>query len=302
MLRQRLILGPVLIAAIILGSWLDEAIDRIPVPEWLPSAVLGGETFPPGVIAFIVCVVLSLLGSMELARILRDKGIGVSIRVMSFAGVCGLIVQALVPSWADGLSGSAVTSAAATIVLVASLAFHARNRTVEGVVGAAGGTLLAYVYLGLMLGFIVAIRREHSAWLLLWVLVSTKACDIGAYFAGRAIGRHKLIPWLSPGKTWEGFAGGVVLSALVGGLGVLVLRAIDPELPMSVGFGAVAGVVFGVVGQAGDLIASLFKRDAGIKDAGRVLPGFGGVLDVLDSLLLVLPVAYWIIKAGMDFA
>lgn len=302
MLRQRLILGPILIAAIIVGSWFDEAIDRVPVPSWLPMSLFGDDTLPPGVIAFFVCVVLSLLGSIELARILRDKGIGVSIRVMSFAAVCGLIVQALVPSWADGLSGSAVTSAAATVVLVTALVFHARNRSVEGVVGAAGGTLLAYVYLGLMLGFIVAIRREHSAWLLLWVLVSTKACDIGAYFSGRAIGKHKLIPWLSPGKTWEGLMGGVVLSALVGGLGALLLGVIDPDSPISAWFGAIAGVIFGVVGQAGDLMASLFKRDAGIKDAGDVLPGFGGVLDVLDSLLLVLPVAYWITKVGMDFA
>jgi len=165
-------------------------------------------------------------------------------------------------------------------------------------VGAAGGTLLAYVYLGLMLGFIVAIRREHSGWLLLWVLVATKSCDIGAYFAGRAFGRHKLIVWLSPGKTWEGLAGGVAVSSLVGGLGVYALRAIDPETLIGPAFGALAGCVFGLVGQMGDLIASLFKRDAGIKDAGAVLPGFGGVLDVLDSPLLVLPVAYWLIKAA----
>jgi phosphatidate cytidylyltransferase len=130
------------------------------------------------------------------------------------------------------------------------------------------------------------------------VLVTTKSCDIGAYFTGRAIGRHKLIQWLSPGKTWEGFFGGVLFAGVVGGIGAWVLSEVGVNSPSSIAIGTLAGLAFGVVGQAGDLIASLFKRDAGIKDAGHVLPGFGGVLDVLDSLLLALPVAYWILKAG----
>jgi phosphatidate cytidylyltransferase len=297
-LRQRLILGPILIALIVLGVWLDEAIDDLPTPDrldWIPGM---SETFPPGVIALLVCVLLCIFGTLELARILRDKGIGVSKRVMSLSATTGLVTQALVPSQVDGVTGFALASMIATMVLSAALAFHSRNRTVEGVVAAAGGTLLAFVYLGLMLGFVVAIRREHSGWTLLWVLVTTKSCDIGAYFTGRAIGRHKLIQWLSPGKTWEGFFGGVLFAGVVGGIGAWVLSEVGVNSPSSIAIGALAGLAFGMVGQAGDLIASLFKRDAGIKDAGHVLPGFGGVLDVLDSLLLALPVAYWILKAG----
>jgi len=127
-LRQRLILGPVLIAGIILGTYLDELIDRTRIPSWLSWLPTDSETLPPGVVAFLVCVALCLLGTVELARILRDKGIGVSMRVMSFAGVCGLVVQALVPSWTDGLSGSAVTSAAATIVLMRWPSIHVTGR------------------------------------------------------------------------------------------------------------------------------------------------------------------------------
>jgi phosphatidate cytidylyltransferase len=161
-----------------------------------------------------------------------------------------------------------------------------------GVVASAGGTLLAFVYLGLMSGFLLAIRREHSVWVLAWVILTTKACDIGAYFAGRSLGRHKLISWLSPGKTWEGLAGGLVASAVIGAAGLALVRRVEPGLPpWWTGF--IAGALFGLTGQFGDLIESLFKRDAGIKDASSVLPGFGGVLDVLDSPLMVAPVAYW---------
>lgn len=295
MLRDRLILGPVLIGAIIFGIWLDEFIDAIATPAWLPWL---SDTLPPGVVAFAVCVALSWLGSLELARILRDKGIGVSKRVMCLAAILGLLVQALVPTDVDGLTGFCVASSSAIVVLLGALVFHSRHKTVEGVVAAAGGTLLSFVYLGLMLGYILAIRREHSAWTLGWVLAATKACDIGAYFTGRTLGRHKLITWLSPGKTWEGLVGGVIASSIVGGVGVWVLHAMDDQIPLRIWVGAIAGMLFGLVGQAGDLIASMFKRDAGIKDAGSVLPGFGGVLDVLDSPLLVLPLAYWILKAG----
>jgi phosphatidate cytidylyltransferase len=291
-------MGTILIAAIVAGVVIDEWIDTIATPAWLDWVPGISETLPPGVVAFAVCVVLSLLASQELARILRDKGIGVSKRVMSFAAILGLCTQALVPTSADGLAGFAVAGSTATIVLFVALAFHARHRTVEGVVRAAGGTLLSFVYLGLMLGFIVAIRREHSAWVLLWVLATTKACDIGAYFTGRAIGRHKLILWLSPGKTWEGLAGGLVASGVVGGAGAWIAGSLLESMPVRPVVGVLAGVAFGLVGQAGDLAASLFKRDAGIKDSSRVLPGFGGVLDVLDSPLLVLPLAYWVLKAG----
>ena len=298
MLHQRLIMGTVLIAAIVFGVWLDEWIDTLATPAWLDWVPGISETLPPGVVAFVVCVVLSLLASMELARILRDKGIGVSKRVMGFAAILGLCAQALVPTEADGVTGFALAGTSATLELFAALAFHARHRTVEGVVRAAGGTMLSFVYLGLMLGFIVAIRREHSAWVLLWVLATTKACDIGAYFTGRAIGRRKLILWLSPGKTWEGLAGGLVAAGLVGGAGAWMTGSLVESMPVRPVVGVFAGVAFGLVGQAGDLVASLFKRDAGIKDSSQVLPGFGGVLDVLDSPLLVLPLAYWVLKAG----
>jgi phosphatidate cytidylyltransferase len=169
---------------------------------------------------------------------------------------------------------------------------------------ASGAAAFAFIYLGLLAGFLLALRRDQSAWAILGVLLIIKSCDIGAYFTGRAIGRHKLIPWLSPGKTWEGLLGGAALSAAVGVGVAWVARSL--ELPeharplafsqMSFGLAALIGVAFGLVGQAGDLFESVLKRDAGMKDSGRSLPGFGGVLDVADSVLLVAPIAYWVLS------
>jgi phosphatidate cytidylyltransferase len=291
--RQRLLLGPFLIAFLVFGFWADERLDAAALPEWLHGVFGGATTLPPGVLVFIVCAGLCVIASRELSAILREKGVLASKRVMTASAGMGLLVSCLVPNSVPGVHVVALVSTAGALVLSFSLLFYARHKTVEGVVAAAGGSLLAFVYLGLMFGFILAIRREHSGWVLMWVLLTTKASDIGAYFTGRSIGRRKLIPWLSPGKTWEGLCGGAVLAAVVGCVGIWALKRADVAIEAPVWSGLVAGVLFGLLGQLGDLMASLLKRDAGIKDSGRVLPGFGGLLDVLDSPLLVAPLAFW---------
>ena len=119
---------------------------------------------------------------------------------------------------------------------------------------------------------------------------------------GTLLGRHKLIPWVSPGKTWEGLVGGLVLSGGVAMLAIVLSRQVadDPRFhqlaEMPLWRAAFIGILFGITGQAGDLLASVLKRDARLKDSGHSLPGFGGVLDVVDSVLLVAPVAFWALK------
>ena len=115
--------------------------------------------------------------------------------------------------------------------------------------------------------------------LLLWAFIVTWATDIGAYFVGRAIGRHKLAPSISPGKTVEGLIGGVVIAGLLGGAWVL-----DQHLGRSLLFCA---PLFALAAQAGDLFESWVKRTAGVKDSSHILPGHGGVLDRLDGLVPV---------------
>lgn len=298
MLKHRVSSAMVLLAGLLLALWADERLAGVEVGEGWRWLTLGGPSFFPGAILLPVCFVLSILAGRELAAILKSKGIAASKRISAISAGAGLIVSCINPrdleiEGGGAISGVAVVGTAAVLVMANAILFYSRGRTTQGVVAAVGGALLAFVYLGLMFGFYLAIRRHESVWVLLWIVATAKCCDIGAYFSGRAFGRHKLIPWLSPGKTWEGLAGGLVASAIASVAGLLLLDSAGVAVwPGWLAAGA-AGVLFGGVGQAGDLLESLFKRDAGMKDASATVPGFGGVLDVLDSPLLVAPVAYW---------
>jgi phosphatidate cytidylyltransferase len=295
---KRLLLGPIMILFLVGGVIGDQWIAKQPLPAGLQSlsrSVFGESSsgnWPRGVLVFAIVLLLGVLAARELAGILADKGILASKRISTFAAVLGLIVSCGVPAGVGAVDAVAVVSLSAMMVLAVSIVFFARHRTVEGVVAATGGALLAYVYLGLMFGFLLAIRRDHSVEALLWVIMVTKACDIGAYFTGKAIGRTKLIPWLSPGKTWEGLFGGMAFSVAAGVLGWRLVGGSLAHPPAIWAFGA-AGALLGLIGQAGDLVESVLKRDAGIKDSGHAIPGFGGILDVIDSPLLVGPFAYW---------
>lgn len=130
---------------------------------------------------------------------------------------------------------------------------------------------------------------EPAGLWLSWVFVLIWGADIGAYFAGRAYGKNKLAPRVSPGKTWQGVIGGFAMSATLGGIGLLLLQGQLSEndlwrwlLPLMCGLIAVSVI--------GDLFESVVKRSSGVKDSGTLLPGHGGVLDRIDSLLAVLPV------------
>jgi len=281
-LRDRLIYGPLFIAALIGLVWAD---------AWIAETI-GVRT----ALFFPAVLIVGLLAGCELTMMVRSGGGVPMSRIMTMLAVtAGMTVSSLTPADLGPISGVALICTTAGGVLIVSMAYYARRRSARGVVAASAATAFAFVYIGLLGGFFVVIAKEYSGWLVLGVLLTTKSCDIGAYFTGRAIGRRKLIEWLSPKKTWEGLVGGVLSSVAVGA----ALVAIAPEAvaPISIVEGAVAGLVFGLVGQAGDLAASLMKRDMGAKDSSSALPGFGGVLDVADSPLLVGPVAYWLLAA-----
>ncbi len=166
---------------------------------------------------------------------------------------------------------------------------------------------LAWVagYLGLLPAYLVQLRwltdanpspaagrMDPGAVALALAVFVPKCGDIGAYFTGRLIGRHPMAPVLSPKKTWEGAAGGLAAS-------LVAAFAINPLHPLLgpwrlAGF----GLSVGAAGMLGDLAESLVKRDVGRKDASQVVPGFGGVLDVIDSVVFAAPVAYWWLAPG----
>lgn len=135
------------------------------------------------------------------------------------------------------------------------------------------------------LAAVVAVRSV-SPWYLLILLLLTTSADIGAYFAGRAFGRRKLAPLVSPGKTWEGVVGGVVAV-------VLVAAAACHWLPVSPATFILICIAVALLSVVGDLSESLFKRQAGLKDSGTLFPGHGGVLDRVDSLTAAAP-AFWL--------
>ncbi|MCF6345146.1 MAG: phosphatidate cytidylyltransferase, partial [Thiomicrorhabdus sp.] len=132
-------------------------------------------------------------------------------------------------------------------------------------------------------------RNAFSPWVILLSLLVIWAVDTGAYFSGRRFGKTKLAPYVSPGKTWEGVWGGVALAFVISVLSVLWLSV---ELRVSVGVFAVSLALIALFSVLGDLFESVLKRQAGLKDSGRILPGHGGLLDRGDSLLIAVPMMY----------
>ena len=282
MLKYRLMLGPIMIAALLGVLWLDQwAADQGHARAGLTLLVL---LLLPAIV----------LAARELALLLVAKGVPTDARVLAAAGVAGccsvyLTTLADELGWSQSIPPGVVIAMLAIGSMLLGIVARCWRRNTADTMQCGAAALFAFAYIGLMPGMLLAIRAEHSAWVLAALLLVTKSCDIGAYFTGRAIGKHKLIPWLSPGKTWEGLVGGVVVACGVS------LAALLPLTDLPWWYTLVIGVVLAVVGQAGDLLASMFKRDAAVKDSGNSVPGFGGVLDVFDSPLLAGIAGYWLL-------
>ena len=206
-------------------------------------------------------------------------------------------------------------------VLGACLATLARQTT-ERALSNMAMTVFMFLYLGLLASFWVRIRclspGPIGALLLVYVIMTIKASDIGAFFTGRAIGRHKLAPWLSPGKTIEGAFGAIAGSVLVAVVGMAVwpklvgimtamvgpsglLGAGQLSAPFTLTQAAVFGALMAIAGHLGDLVESAFKRDMHIKDSGRLVPAFGGILDLIDSPLFAAPIAWLLLTLWSRF-
>ena len=162
-------------------------------------------------------------------------------------------------------------------------------------------TLFGVVYVVFLLNLLQKIRyfpgdvqSNDGNWWLLFFIVVSKMSDTGAYCIGQLIGKNKMIPRVSPGKTWEGFAGGIVFSIVTAW--IFHHFAGDHFGLMPLSHALILGVLLGVGSVAGDLVESLFKREADVKDSGHFFPGVGGVLDLLDSLLFNAPIMYFYLK------
>lgn len=208
-------------------------------------------------------------------------GLGVGIVTVPYLGQLGVIAG-------GDLEGP--TMALAFLVLCARR-FFAKELT-DGLTALAT-TWLGLLYVPWLLNFMVRIVLDpviDGRFYLLYFILVTKFSDLGAYVTGSLIGRHRMIPRISPGKTWEGFGGAIAFST-----GASVAFAVwggDRLAGMTVGHAVALGVLLSVAAVLGDLVESQFKREAGVKDSGQWFPGIGGVLDLVDSLLFNAPLMY----------
>lgn len=249
----------------------------------------------------LVCLlaIAGALGARELYGLAERRGVSPA-RLLGIAGAA-VIPPLAYAALSDVRGGDMVRAAwpyAAAVWLILVLAWALAVRPPDArPLEAVSVTVLGTIYCGALPAFLLMIRHGHypmkswaGAWLVFYPLVVTWVCDTAAMFGGRAIGGPKLAPSISPGKTRSGSLAGLAGALVMAPLFTLV---VFPRAGVTVGMGVllVMAAVLGVVGQVGDLAESLFKREAGVKDSSTLIPGHGGVLDRLDSLYFVVPVA-----------
>ena len=158
-------------------------------------------------------------------------------------------------------------------------------------------SVFSFIYAPVMLSFIYLLREFEAGLFLAWLPFVAWICDTFAYFAGRAFGKHKLCPQLSPKKTIEGAIGGVIGSVIAGVIfGIVYSNHVDASVPMRISVISFAIITFvaSILSQVGDLIASGIKREHDIKDYGKLIPGHGGIMDRFDSVIFITPAIYFL--------
>ena len=295
-LRNRLTFGPLMLAGLFGLLFLDHAIEGWTKHwQWFQS-LTDEHSGLQGVGILVLLMLILPLATSELALLLTAERVR-PYRIIAGAGSGALALHAFLTQFEQFrlVAASTLAFIVVFVMIAAALRRAAEKQTHDAIVRMAG-TVLATLYLGGLAWFLMAIRVkrsphfEGSTWMVLMILIIVKSTDIGAYFGGRALGRHKLIPWLSPGKTWEGLICGVLTAGAIGA--AMGWRMPNHDMRLAWWKGFVFGVVIGAIGQVGDLLESLMKRDAQVKDSGRLIPGFGGILDVIDSPLFAAPFAY----------
>ncbi|KAB8140526.1 phosphatidate cytidylyltransferase [Chloroflexia bacterium SDU3-3] len=253
---------------------------------WAMSLVLG---------AVVVLALLELYGTYTHGGYRPHTWVGI-------AGALGLVASvALRPI----LGGFDLLGLVITLLIAGSLTATLSRSSEERGLASWALTVAGAIYVGWMYSFVLSLRLletplrpsflaglglpSGAAWLF-GVMAITWLQDTFAYFVGKRFGKHKMAPALSPKKTWEGAAGGM-LGAFAGALAGIYLFCLPLSLPQA----ALLALVGGVVGPVGDLAESLMKRQVGLKDAGNIIPGHGGLLDRSDSLLFTAPILYYII-------
>ncbi|MBW0255142.1 phosphatidate cytidylyltransferase [Cellulomonas sp. PS-H5] len=223
-------------------------------------------------------------GLWELAQAFARRGVHIPVLPL-LVGDVGILVSAYV-------AGMEALFVAFVLTVGGIVVWRVLDGSGPRAVRDATSGVFAAAYLPLMAGFVMLmLAAEDGAMRVALFILLCVANDTGGYVVGVLIGRHPLAPSVSPKKTWEGLLGSVVLASVVGVLGVHLMFDGDPAV------GALLGVATVVVATLGDLGESLIKRDLELKDMGTLLPGHGGILDRIDSMLLAAPVVYLLLEA-----
>ncbi len=250
--------------------------------------------------AIILCALVSMLTLGEFYRLMRASGFTPFARLGTAFG--GIITLGPVIQLKLGFPSELLLPLATIVFSVRLLG----ERTPENRMESLCSTLFGLVYVSLLLQYFVrivlpmpgdAISPDGRLMLCLWVIAATKFCDMGGLLTGLAIGRHKMSPQISPKKTWEGAVGGVLASIGIGAALAWFGRDVIHVLPatMTPWIGAAMAAPIGILGIVGDLIESVIKRRANMKDSASIIPSMGGFFDMSDSLILTAPVGYYLI-------
>lgn len=288
--------------------WLRVGTSVVLIPAVFYVIAVGGLPF------LAVVMVFMLLGMREFYGLIENRGAqphvglglgaGASVALLAYFGNENLAMLLM------------------TALLLALMIAQLRKAQIHEALSSISGTFFGVFYVGWLLSHAIVLRQfydaaiarypaeqvlaagyvpDSGAFYMVFVLTAVVWCDAGAYFAGRKYGRRKLAPKVSPGKTVEGALGGL-MAGMIGGLGAKgVFDFFWPDLSAAFPWEQVIPFAFilSIVGIVGDLVESLLKRDAAVKDAGSLLPGMGGVLDRIDAPILAFPVMYYMLLGSL---
>lgn len=259
MLRKRIITASILLPLFIIFAWF------------------GNPWFLIGII------IVAAWAGWEFYRIASS----LNVRPLTYFGLF-IIILLQISLYCPQESIKLIIIAIATIISAIWLLFR---KNIDNASSSLAWTLAGMLYIGLMISYWGNIMSLVNGRLwIAWIILSITACDVLAFFVGRKWGKHPMASTISPKKTWEGSIGG-----LLGCVAISIIFGIIFGLPLAHWQLAVLGIIMSLIAQAGDLVESLLKRNAGVKDSGNSLPGHGGILDRIDSYILIGPIIYYVI-------
>lgn len=302
MLAKRIFYGSVMIGGLVLIFWGDIQIAEGAKAHEAARYLQYGSIIP------LVVLLLACFGALEFLNLARAAGY----RPIGWVVVLGVAALNLIAWWAPAVWAESSPGAfecqmivLVLLTLVSGIVQVLRHRSAGGL-GEIAVTVMALVYAGILPSFLTALRAalpgSTGAWAVLLLVAVVKGADIGAYFVGQMFGKTKLVPSISPNKTVEGLAGGMLCALAISVLLVRYLPWPGTAVTGAIDFyqAVVLGAVLAVLGQFGDLVESILKRDAAAKDSSSSIPAFGGILDLLDSPVFAAPVGYILLKAWLS--